>query len=339
MTTNTTYTHTTDNSINQLSLSVIIPIYNCERYVAIAIESALAQPEVTEVVVVDDGSQDASLAICKELQLKDNRVKIFQHLKEVNKGRSASRNLGIENATGNYIAFLDADDYYLDNRFTNDFKMFLSNKNCDGVYNAVGFHFYRTATEQELATHQLYTVIRTVAFENLFVSLLYGKVGHFHINGLTVKREVVAAIRFNEKLVVAEDTEVFWKMAIKHRLYTGIITHALAIRGVHDTNVFDNAALYREYTMKMFETLLIWCSHNQVKHAIKDDLLKWIWILKHKQANPILKDMRYWGGFFFGNPRLLFSVFSIKYFPIIRFRQMLFPFLYKKWPLKQYNEK
>ena len=252
------------------SLSVIIPVYNCERFVAKAIESALAQPEVTEVVVVDDGSQDASLAICKALQLQDSRVKIFQHPNGVNKGRSASRNLALQNATGNYIAFLDADDYYLENRFTNDFKLFQADENCEGVYNAVGFHYYRIATEQELATHPLYTVTRTIAPDELFVSLLYGKAGHFHIDGLTVKKEVVASIRFNEKLVVAEDTEVFWKMAIKHQLYTGIISHPIAMRGVHDDNIFDNKELYREYTIKMFETLVIWCSINQVQYSVKD---------------------------------------------------------------------
>ena len=183
------------------SLSIIIPVYNCERFVAKAIESALAQPEVTEVVVVDDGSQDTSLAICKALQLKDSRVNIFQHPKGINKGRSASRNLALQNARGDYIAFLDADDYYLENRFTNDFLIFQSNENCEGVYNAIGAHFYRNATNSEFEQINLFTVNKYIPPHALFETLLCGKDGHFSIDGLTIKKTVLNKVGcFNEDL-------------------------------------------------------------------------------------------------------------------------------------------
>ncbi len=99
---------------------MIIPAYNCDKFIDKAINSALKQPEVTEVILVNDGSTDNTLKIVETLQKTSKKIKIYHHKNEVNKGRSASRNLGIKNAKGNYIAFLDADDYYLNNRFFND---------------------------------------------------------------------------------------------------------------------------------------------------------------------------------------------------------------------------
>ena len=110
-------------------VSVIIPVFNVEQFVEKAIISALQQPEVFEVVVVNDGSTDNSLQIITKLQAEYSRVKLCHHPNLVNKGRSASRNLGIKKAICNYIAFLDADDYYLENRFTNDkivFELYFS---------------------------------------------------------------------------------------------------------------------------------------------------------------------------------------------------------------------
>lgn len=315
----------------QFNLSIIIPVFNCEHFIKKAVLSVLEQPEVSEIIVVDDGSTDATKQIIEQLKNENPIVELYQHPNAVNKGRSASRNLGIQEATGNYIAFLDADDYYLPNRFTNDIKIFGENPICDGVYNAVGFNFYRPATELELKTYQLYTVRQKIAPQALFKNLLYGKCGHFHINGLTVKKSVFEATGlFNEELIVAEDTELFWKMAIKCRLETGIINHALAIRGVHENNVFDNEKLYGVYTIKMHETLAVWCSKNQVSNIVIDDILKWIWMLKYQQQNKLYQDIGAWAQFFFSQPQLLFSIYSIKYFPVIRFRQMLFPFLYKR---------
>lgn len=315
----------------QYYLSIIIPTYNTERFINKAIESCLEQIEVSEIIVVDDGSTDTTIQIVKELQSKYPKIKLCHHPNKLNKGRSATRNLGIQKAIGDYIAFLDADDYFLPNRFTNDFKLFQEVPDCDGVYNAVGFHFYRTATEQELKTHQLYTVSQKITPENLFKNLLYGRCGHFQIDGLTVKKSVFQATGlFNEELVVAEDSEMFWKMAIKCRLETGIIDRAVAIRGVHDNNIFDKEDLYKIYNIKMHETLAVWCSKNQVNAATIDDILKWIWMLRYQEQNKIYTNIKAWAQFFFSQPQLLFTIFSIKYFPIIRYRQMLFPFLYSK---------
>ncbi|MBC3757756.1 glycosyltransferase family 2 protein [Hyunsoonleella sp. SJ7] len=312
------------------SVSVIIPAYNCERFIEKAIRSALSQPEVYEVLVINDGSTDQTLSISKKIEKSNQKVKILYHKNGVNRGRSASRNLGVKRATGNFIAFLDADDYYLEDRFLSDQKLFHLNPDADGAYNAVGFYFYRDATEEERRTLTLNTVTQKIPPDVLFEALISGKYSHFHINGLTVKRSVFDRTGlFNEALVVAEDTDIFWKMAMTSRLETGVIDKALAIRGVHEENVFDRKDIYKGYTIKMYESLIYWSVTNGISRKRIDTLLKWVWLLKYKEHSKLLVHIKYWGFLFFKDLRLLFSTLSIKYFPVVRLRQKLFPFLFK----------
>ncbi|MFV5698672.1 glycosyltransferase family 2 protein [Flavobacterium sp. ZT3R17] len=315
---------------NHFNLSVIIPVYNCERFIEKTIASVIAQPEVTEIVIVNDGSTDGTGLLLDQLQLQNPVLKIYHHQNKSNKGRSASRNLGIQKATGNFIAFLDADDYFLPNRFANDIKVFQENKNCDGVYNAVGFHFYRVGTAQELQTHQLYTVNQKIKPDFLFEALLSGKYGHFQIDGLTVKKSVFDTIGlFNESLVVAEDTDVFWKMALKCQLETGLIGQPVAIRGIHDNNVFDQQDLYKKYIIKMYESVLFWSNKVKLPISKNDLLLKWIWLLRFKQNKTLVQDMQYWFFLFKNSKKLIFTYLIVKYFPIVRLRKKIFPFIFR----------
>lgn len=96
-----------------VKVSVIIPVYNAEDSIESCLESVLKQSlEDIEVICVNDGSTDNSLNILNEYAKKDNRIKIFN---KSNTGVGESRNLGIDNAIGEYVAFLDADDFIEDN--------------------------------------------------------------------------------------------------------------------------------------------------------------------------------------------------------------------------------
>lgn len=89
-------------------VSVIIPVYNTEKYVKDAILSIINQTlKEIEILVINDGSTDNSLQIITEIAKKDNRMQIFS---QENKGQSIARNVGIEKARGEYIYFMDSDD-------------------------------------------------------------------------------------------------------------------------------------------------------------------------------------------------------------------------------------
>lgn len=96
-------------------LSVIIPVYNVEKYVARAIRSVLQNdvaPELYEIVIVDDESPDNSLAIVNDFVKHHPNIRVIS---QKNKGLGGARNTGIANASGKYLLFLDADDWYLPN--------------------------------------------------------------------------------------------------------------------------------------------------------------------------------------------------------------------------------
>ncbi len=90
-------------------ISVIIPVYNVEKYLHKCVDSVLAQTYTNlEIILVDDGSTDASGQICDEYVAKESRIKVIH---KPNGGVSSARNAGLEIAQGQYIGFVDGDDY------------------------------------------------------------------------------------------------------------------------------------------------------------------------------------------------------------------------------------
>lgn len=93
-------------------ISVIIPVHNAEKYIAKAVQSVIEQSYTNwELLLIENGSEDASLDICKKNAEKDSRIQV---LKEKNKGAGSARNTGLCSAEGEYIVFIDADDYLPD---------------------------------------------------------------------------------------------------------------------------------------------------------------------------------------------------------------------------------
>ena len=91
------------------NVTVIVPVYNVEKFIDKCVQSVIDQTMTDiEVILVDDGSTDNSLARCREWANKDSRVKVYH---QENQGVSVARNLGIEKSAGKYIAFIDSDDW------------------------------------------------------------------------------------------------------------------------------------------------------------------------------------------------------------------------------------
>lgn len=112
-------------------LSVVIPVYNAERFIEAAVESVMAQDyDNFEIILVDDGSTDNSVAICDALAAKYNRIRV---LHKANGGVSSARNAGIDAALGDYITFVDADDKIGDNMLA-DLMTECISKNADKVF-------------------------------------------------------------------------------------------------------------------------------------------------------------------------------------------------------------
>ena len=94
-------------------ITVIIPVYNAGKYLRKCLDSiVMGQYSDWECILVDDGSKDDSLSICEEYANKDSRFRVFH---QINAGASAARNVGLDNAKGEYITFIDADDWVSSN--------------------------------------------------------------------------------------------------------------------------------------------------------------------------------------------------------------------------------
>jgi glycosyltransferase involved in cell wall biosynthesis len=115
------------NEIHDL-ISVIIPVYNCERYLAQAIDSVLAQTySPLEIIVVDDGSTDDSARVAQSY----SEVRYFW---QENGGISAARNRGIDAITGDFVAFLDSDDLWSSEKLQRQIEAFAATPDLDVVF-------------------------------------------------------------------------------------------------------------------------------------------------------------------------------------------------------------
>ena len=107
---------------NTPRVSVVIPVFNSEQYIEKAITSVLHQSEKNiELIVVDDCSTDASWEIIRSIAASDNRIHIFRNA--TNKGVARARNIGLEQSAGEFIAFLDGDDYWFPEKLEKQLKL------------------------------------------------------------------------------------------------------------------------------------------------------------------------------------------------------------------------
>lgn len=112
-------------------LSVIIPVYNEEKYVVFAVKSILEQPcRDLEIILLNDGSKDNSASVCKKLAESDSRIKFAD---KENTGVSDTRNTGIDLSSGSFIAFLDSDDVWSKDVYTEKLKNDIIASKCDIV--------------------------------------------------------------------------------------------------------------------------------------------------------------------------------------------------------------
>lgn len=296
-------------------ISVITPVYNAEIYLPKAIESVLIQPEVSEYILVDDGSTDESWRIIQKYRKIDNRIIALRHPDYKNHGRSRTRNLGIKYSTNEWIAFLDADDFYLQDRFKNDLNIISQDTTIDGVYNAIQAHFYESYKGSRDIPQSFTTMKEVVLPEILFERMRpYGNLGRFSGDGFLVKKSALQHVGgFNEKLEVAEDTELWSKLSLIFRLVPGILNHPVAIRGIHGENVFLKPQKYLLSDLLMFHSLLKFVhihSNCEIKRKIVVD--KYLSYLSNYSFQNFFEFFKYWfTGLFISSSTLVNKKFYV----------------------------
>ncbi|MBR2883986.1 MAG: glycosyltransferase family 2 protein [Clostridia bacterium] len=241
-------------------VSVIIPVYNVEKHLNKCLDSIVNQTyKNLEIIIINDGSKDASAEICREYAEKDNRI-VF--VSRENRGVSATRNEGIELAHGDYFSFIDADDYLELDAYEYLISI-INEKNVE----AINFEHYIT-----YPTHEIEHISpdRAYGYADKYEAqrkLLYYY--PFACNKLFTKK-MIKDIKFNHQIARGEDS-LFARMAFQNTdsvwfdrrpLYHYVQSDESAVRGSFRTAQLTATKLFDIYTVwysKDFPLLLPYC--------------------------------------------------------------------------------
>ena len=218
--------------MNNYLVSIIIPVFNDNRYISYAIESAINQTHSNiEIILIDDGSTDGSENICDQYAKADNRV---LSIHQSNQGLGAARNKGIEIASGDYIAFLDSDDSYHPDYIKNMLSAMLQN-NVDLVLSK----FTLSNTEEKLSIDanqkQHPSIIKGLYYHDDALRALIDTKINYSVWNKLYRRYLWKDIRFPEGCLY-EDVEATCKILdLCKSLY--VIDQPLYIKRIHKGSI------------------------------------------------------------------------------------------------------
>lgn len=191
-------------------ISVIVPVYNSEKYITRCLDSLLSQTyKDLEIICINDGSTDTSGKICDDSAKKDNRIKVFH---TENRGVSAARNIGLDNFTGDYVGFVDSDDWIEAEMYE---KLYSLAKSSGADISSCSFYF-DGSNDKIKAENRLQVPEYAIKSED-FLEYIYRRDMYKGVSGYVFTRlysaclfkssyERGSKIRFCDKLAINEDS-------------------------------------------------------------------------------------------------------------------------------------
>ena len=187
---------------NEKKVSIIMPVYNSEKYVSEAIESVCYQSYKNwELLIVNDGSVDLSSEIIEKYAKKDSRITVFH---KRNEGVSNARNFALGKISGEYVTFIDSDDVYHADRLKKMVQVFEKNGDCDVVFSR-----HNEFTGQLIINKQIGLGKTTIYDEDIVLKVISDSRNHFIWNTMLrssiAKKAQFASIRFAEDFCYIRD--------------------------------------------------------------------------------------------------------------------------------------
>ena len=263
-------------------VSIIIPVYNAEKYLGKCLESLLSQTlQEMEIICVDDGSSDGSPEILKRFQERDGRVRI---LTQENQYAGAARNNGMKEAQGEYLLFLDADDFFENTllekvynqgkKMEADIVLFGAKQYNDktGIVSPASWYFKRDALPREnpfsgkTENTDVFAIVTPAPWTKLFRREFVEKQG-LSFQGLQNSNDVyfvLTALALAEKITYVDEELVFYRVGMKGSLQGSKSLHPdcfiEAYVGVY--HELQRRGIYERYEEGFMNILLSGCAHN-----------------------------------------------------------------------------
>ncbi len=252
-------------------VSIILPVFNSEEYLERCIESILNQTYINiELIIINDGSSDKSELICKQYSNKDNRIHYFF---QENSGPSVARNKGIELAKGEFIQFVDSDDY-LEHQ---SIEILIKNSN-DVEFVIAGYkNIYTNNKNSKIKSNKTGLFIKK-EFLDFFGETLEKQLFHYTWHKL-YRKEIVTKIRFKEEINIGED--LFFNLD-----YMDYVEKIKIIDNVVYNHIWDNpSSITKKYHANLFlsrklmhERLILFLQGNKKFYGINKEAVENLYV-------------------------------------------------------------
>lgn len=244
-------------------VSVIVPVYNVEKYIKRSLESICQQSFTDfEIILVNDETKDNSIKIAESL-LEEYPFISYKIINQNNKGLPGARNTGIKEACGQYLCFIDSDDYISKNHLTSLYNL-ITNNNLSVAYS--GYEIVHNSNYKGTEDKNIDSVIMTQ--QKLFQSFVK-RCPAIHCCSLMISKELLVKnnLYFNEILKYGEDTDFMWKLfsyidfvgATNNDSYKYLINE----KGIMSTISEEKACVYSEVFKETIEKLSIKYKYNK----------------------------------------------------------------------------
>ena len=266
-------------------ISIIIPIYNTDQYLRQCLDSIINQSYKNfEVLLINDGSVDDSADICKEYVERDSR---FRYFEKENRGVSSARNLGLKNANGDYITFIDSDDW-VDSNYLEVLKYTLEENDSDVAVASLrtlaedGVFYIKTVNSRKAEMLDFGTLSRN-DFLEIYPKLI-NLVQDFHCVAFKLfKRNLVKDLFFDESLKYAEDMDFFYRLYLRMNRIA-YKRKDIYIYRVHRSSVskfFDESCALQD--LKVHENMLRQAYENGISTCFYIEYMRYLMELRLKQ--------------------------------------------------------
>lgn len=242
-------------------ISIVIPVYNAEKYLGGCLNSIQNQTYKNfEVILVNDGSIDHSETICKEFVEVDTR---FRYFLKVNGGASSARNFGLDHVTGDFITFIDADDWVDENHLEvliNNIKGNNSDMAVSSIkkFDNVSSFEFRVYSNQEKYLLN-YNKLNREEFLVILPKLIHASNSYKIAVSKLFKKELVSDVRFDESIIYGEDLEFFFKLYVNINSisYVDEVTYIYRLHDESSSSKFGQLHMEQELAIykKMYEKI------------------------------------------------------------------------------------